>query len=391
MSRSLLLLLALLLLPGAALAQAPDDPLAARERALIALIKKVRPSVVQVHGSFHGQSLSWSGVVVDARGHIVSAGQALALTEALTVTFGEDSAPIPAKLLGFDQATSLGVIKLDPAAVASAGAKLIPATPGDVAKLELGSLVVVVGNPFGLRGSVAPGIISGKDRAIRLGPTLLTGMLQTTAPINPGDAGGLVSDRRGQLVGVITSTFGRGLSGDSLQSMLRDRELMKIVIAAMTEGERTKDPEAFFAALMKQLREELIRRAKTARPKPFPGYGLSAQNINFILPVDQVNRVARDLINHGTVRRGWLGAKVQVLGDARGWRLVVEEAVPDGPAAHGGLKAGDQLLSFDDKPLQRILQLKQYLDSTAPGDTIRLRIRRHDRELTLQIKLSARP
>jgi S1-C subfamily serine protease len=370
-----------------------DDPLALLEDRLMAIVTKARPSVVQVTGSYLGRELSWSGVVLDHTGHIVSAGEALQRASNLTVTFAESNHAVAARRIGFDPLTSLGVLAVDPAAVTTVGCRLVPITFGDIRALRVGALAIVVGNPFGLAGSISAGLISGRDRMVRIGDQLLTGMLQTTAAINPGDAGGLLANRHGELIGIVSSTFGRGLSGENasqaLERVLRDRALqrqLQLLAEALSDSERARDPQRLLAFLIQRLKE-LEAEPTGANDESLSGQGLTAEGINFVLPADQVQRVARELIAHGRVRRGWLGAKIRLQRSEDGWQLEVEALVAGGPAEAAGLQAGDRLLAIGTAPITGFSDLKSMLDQSAPGERLPLRVRRGEQEFEIAVTL----
>jgi len=367
------------------------------ERELTDVVARLRPSVVQLTATVGKREISWSGVVLDAAGHVASAGQVLRLAEEVQVAFA-DGTTAKARRVGFDPVTALGVLKVDPAGLA-----LVPVTAGDAATLKVGSMAIVVGNPFGLAGSVSVGIISGKNRAVQAGSVLLTEMLQTTAPINPGDAGGLLADRSGRMVGIITSTFGRGMSVEMLsglvQQMLGSREMQQqlqvLAEILMRQGE-FKDPQKLFAFLAQRMKElEAAGRepAEAGLPgtAPHPGHGLSAEGINFVLPQDQVLRITQALIAHGHVARGWLGLVVQPQRPADRWLMVVEEVVADGPAGAAGIAPGDEIVSLNGEVVASVVSLRTSLSRAVPGDKVELVVRRGGDERTVALVLGEAP
>lgn len=385
-------LLALVLVCASAPASAQG--LQAYEAELIGLVARVRPSVVQVTARAGEHELSWSGVVYDASGHVVTAGQALAELTQLRVTL-HDGSELPAKLVGWDPLTRLGVLKVE----ASKGA-LTPVPRGDADAVRVGAFTVVIGNPFGLSGSVSTGIISGKGRTIRTGTVVLQDMLQTTASINPGDSGGLLADSRGRMIGIITSTFGRAPSSDSvsqaMRRMLTDPNVQRqlaVIAEIMRKGQELKDPEELMAFMARKMRE-LEKLGGGARRPSGPSIGMSAQGINFVLPADQVHQVTRDLIAHGRVMRSWLGVKVRLerLDEPSPTvSLVVDEVVADGPSARAGLKVGDVLVSVGGRPLPDLLTLRQLILATRPGDVVAVVARRGEKTLTLTLTMGRAP
>ncbi|MCX7670992.1 MAG: trypsin-like peptidase domain-containing protein, partial [Anaerolineae bacterium] len=147
-----------------------------------------------------------SGFVWDRQGHIVTNNHVVSGASKITVTFA-DGAVVPATVVGTDPDSDLAVIKVDPAAV-----KLQPVTVGDSTAVKVGQFVVAIGNPFGLEGSMTFGIVSALGRTLPAGgESAATGsggtytipdIIQTDAPVNPGNSGGALLDLNGNLIGV---------------------------------------------------------------------------------------------------------------------------------------------------------------------------------------------
>lgn len=191
-----------------------------------ALAKQVTPAVVNINtrqvipgrvledpfgGMFGGdgtvrepdrqaQSLG-SGVIVDARGVIVTNNHVVKNASIITVTLN-DKRRFAAKLVGTDPATDLAVLKIT-------SPEKLPTIPwADSDKSQVGDIVLAIGSPFGLSATVTQGIISAKDRR-DLGLSQIEDFLQTDAAINPGNSGGALIDINGKLVGINTAILSR--------------------------------------------------------------------------------------------------------------------------------------------------------------------------------------
>jgi putative serine protease PepD len=182
-----------------------------------ALYAAVRPTIVEIDitgqsGRRRSQQTQGqgSGVVLDLKGHILTNEHVVTGAQTITVTFADDSTA-SATVVGTDPADDLAVITTN-----ATPSELHPATLGDSGGLKVGDLVAAVGNPFGLKGSLSTGVISGLDRTLGggSGQTGQLGLLQTDAAVNEGSSGGGLFDVRGELIGITsalenpdTSTF----------------------------------------------------------------------------------------------------------------------------------------------------------------------------------------
>ena len=190
---------------------------------------------------------------------------------------------------------------------------------GSSAAIRVGDWVMAIGNPFGLGGSVTVGIISAKARNINSGP--YDDYLQTDASINKGNSGGPLFNMDGEVVGVNTA------------------------IISPTGG---------------------------------------SIGIGFAVPADTVAPVVQQLRQYHEVRRGWLGVKIQsvsseiaaALGIPENAGALVAAITPDGPAAKGGVEAGDVIMKFDNEDVTTMRSLPRLvarapIDKTVPVDVLR--------------------
>ena len=183
--------------------QTIDVPPAATDlqQTIIKVIAAVQPSVVEVQSSGGGSGGAiGSGEVITADGYIVTNDHVVRGFSSFTVALANGK-QLPAKLIGEDPQDDLAVLKVD-------GQKLNPITLGDSSKLLVGQFAIAIGSPLGLTQSATFGIISALNRSAQEGAggpaSVLTGLIQTSAPINPGNSGGALVDLQGRLIGVPT-------------------------------------------------------------------------------------------------------------------------------------------------------------------------------------------
>ena len=163
-----------------------------------AVYEQTHGSVVQliVAGGTPRSSGSGSGVVVDARGYILTNYHVIEGARGITVRF-DNGATRPAQVANTDPANDLAVVKVDlPAGVPVA-------TLGDSDAVKVGELAIAIGSPFGLSQTVTQGIVSATDRTYQpTGGPARRGLIQTDAPINPGNSGGPLINAAGEVIGI---------------------------------------------------------------------------------------------------------------------------------------------------------------------------------------------
>jgi S1-C subfamily serine protease len=184
---------------------APDDEaLDAYSRAVIRVAERVLPSVasVRVRGP-RGQGLG-SASVITADGYLLTNSHVVAGVDVAEAAFG-DGTQVTADVVGRDPLSDLAVMKARDTVPP-------PVELGDAQRLRVGQLVVALGNPLGLAGSVTAGIVSGLGRSL---PTpagrVIDEVIQTDAALNPGNSGGVLADSAGRMIGVNTAVAGIGL------------------------------------------------------------------------------------------------------------------------------------------------------------------------------------
>ncbi|MCP9959255.1 S1C family serine protease [Streptomyces sudanensis] len=296
-----------------------------------AVIKDVLPSVVTIQA---GESLG-SGVVYDARGHIVTNAHVVGSARSFRVTVATREQPLPARLVSSYPEQDLAVIKLD--GPPPEGVR--PARFGDSAKVEVGQIVLAMGAPLGLSGSVTQGIVSAIGRTVSEGRTdggtgaTIGNMVQTSAPINPGNSGGALVNLDSEVIGVPT-------------------------LAAA-------DPEAG---------------------------GGSAPGIGFAIPVSMVRTVADQIVRFGRVRdsgRAALGISGRtVLDDEyRPAGVAVERVLEGGAAQEAGLRVGDIITRLEDTKITTITSLLEALASLKPEQRVAVGYVREGRARTARVTL----
>jgi serine protease Do len=221
-------------------------------------------------------------------------------------------------------------------AVLKIDANNLPAIPmGDSSKVQVGDLVFAVGDPFGVGQTVTMGIVSAKGRA-GLGIEDYEDFIQTDASINPGNSGGALIDSRGELIGINTA------------------------ILSKTGG---------------------------------------SQGIGFAIPVNLARHDMEEIISHGRVVRGWLGATIQDVTPAMAKAFgmpapggaLIADVSPNSPAAEAGLKQGDIILGMNGQPIADSSSLRLQVSESAPGSSIPLMVRRGTSTLNLTAKLRELP
>jgi putative serine protease PepD len=321
---------------SAATASAPAiQPLAAAEggtRASYAdVVRQVLPSVVLIST---GEGLG-SGVVLDRSGNIVTNAHVAGDATEFKVQVAGDPAPRTASLVGSYPPDDLAVIRVDDPS------GLQPAKFGDSAKAQAGDVVLAVGNPLGLSGSVTSGIISATGRVVAEpasggapGATL-PDAIQTSAPINPGNSGGALVTTAGEVIGIPTLT------------------------AAGSQGNQV-------------------------------------QGIGFAIPSNLARDIAKQLVTSGSVtnsHRAAIGAQVGTVtgqdGTPAGTGIV--SVTSGGPADHAGLRAGDVIQAADGTPTPDTQALAGALAAAHPGDEITLSVTRGGQELTVKLTLGELP
>lgn len=268
-----------------------------------------------------------SGFIAKSDGYIITNNHVIEGAEDIVVKLSNDK-EYKGKVVGMDSRTDVAVIKIDE--------KNLPTIPwGNSDNLRAGEVILAVGNPFGLRGTITMGIISALGR-VNVGISDYEGLIQTDAAINPGNSGGPLVDVKGEVVGVTNAIF-------------------------TTSG----------------------------------GY----QGIGFAIPANNVKNVMDSIISEGKVVRGWLGVQIQELTpelakqfnmkDENG--VLLAEIVEGGPADKGGLKRGDVVIEYDGKKIGDPYHFRIMVAETKPGRQVPVGIIRDNHLLTANVTIGEMP
>ncbi|MGW0230280.1 S1C family serine protease [Actinopolymorpha singaporensis] len=310
---------------------APGGEAQALQRDYEAVVRHTLISVVQLNVTGGGLG---SGIIYDKQGHIVTNAHVLGRSTSVQVLLATGGAPLTAHLVAAYTPSDLAVVKLDqPRALA-------PAAFADSTKLRVGQIVLAMGNPLGLSGSVTSGIISAVGRTVPessrdgVPGTTITSMIQTSAPINPGNSGGALVDLTGKVVGIPT-------------------------LAAT-------DPQV-------------------------EGGGVAA-GIGFAIPSNTVTRIAGQIISHGRVvnsGRAALGVTGTTVTDPQGTPIgvgVVSVRTGSG-AANAGILRGDVITAVNGVRTPTSAALGEVVAQHRPGQLVTVSIRRQGKDATVKVKL----
>ena len=269
-----------------------------------------------------GQSSLGSGVIVAAQGFILTNNHVVEGADEIAVMLPGGKVA-EARVVGTDPETDLAVLRVE-------AKGLQPITFADPASVQIGDIVLAVGDPFGVGQTVTQGIVSATGRN-RLGINTFENFIQTDAAINPGNSGGALVDASGHLVGINTAIYSR--SGGS-------------------------------------------------------------QGIGFAIPVSLARQVMEQIIATGRVSRGWLGVSArdvihETTGAAAGAALAA--AARGGPADRAGLRAGDTVLSINGKEVVDTAALINETAALNPGTQAQFKILRGREAVSLAVELGQRP
>ncbi len=390
------------------------------EDAFVRVVGEVRPSVVTVSSRFGEEAegvdladetdewvTTFSGVVFDTAGHIVTVATAVEGARTITVTL-PDERVLPATVVGSDPRSNLAVLLVE-----ASGLKPVRLAAGGSPRV--GQWVIAVGNPFGLSGSVTYGIVSGVGRTIGTGGRVYPDMIQTTAPVNPGDAGGLAVNLQGEMIGLTCSTFQRAQTmadlGETMKRMSQEIDfrgmLEDLMMGGVAPGTPGETPEA---RRPEDLLKDFFNKLRRRRGMRSPADGgsstssrraevmLGAEGINFVMPAARVSEIAGRLIAGGAVKRSFLGVQVSPIdpplrshiGLQAGEGVLVVGVALEGPAGKAGLRAFDVLLRLEDRPIRSLADLEAAMLNHPPGSSVTVSIVRGGKPASVSIELGRR-
>jgi serine protease Do len=308
---------------------APSDegPLDAYSRVVTEVARRLAPSVANLRVSrriARGRRVDGggSGVVITPDGFVLTSAHVVAGSDRGVASF-VDGRELTIEVVGADALSDLAVLRTEPS-------ELVPAELGDAESLQVGQLVVAIGNPNGFAGSVTAGVVSALGRSLptRSGPAtrIVENVIQTDAALNPGNSGGALADGDGHVVGINTAVAGVGLG----LAVPINATTRAIVGALMSEG---------------RFRRAYIGIAGDARPLP--------------------PRLAA------------------ALGRQRGIEVV--QVVEGSPADRAGLRAEDLIVEVAGAAVAGVDDLQRLMAGDLIGRTVPARLLRQGREVTVEL------
>ena len=311
--------------PAAAPAPSDGDLLDAYSRAVVDVVERAGPAVISIEVGGQRGGGAGSGFIVTPDGYAMTNSHVVSTAKKIRVRTPAGET-VEAQVVGDDPATDLAVIRIDTSALSQAPA-YIP-VDGRLTT-RVGQLAVAIGNPLGFESTVSTGVISAHGRSLRgKGNRLIDGVIQHTAPLNPGNSGGPLLDGTGRVIGVNTAIIAR------------------------------------------------------------------SQGIGFAIAVETAAWVLGELLQHGRVRRAWLGvgavrrpldrrlAYHHQLGAAA---VEIQSIEPNSPAARAGLRDGDLLVKFAGTSIEGIADLHRALRSWPASTRASLVVIRRGMRVTVEI------
>ncbi|MFT6791004.1 MAG: serine protease DegS [Cellvibrionaceae bacterium] len=270
-----------------------------------------------------------SGVIINSEGYILTNHHVIDSAEAIFVSLN-DGRNLQAKIVGHDQETDLAVLKIEAGGIHSI-------TLGEPQQVQVGDVVLAIGNPFNVGQTVTQGIISATGRH-GLGLNVYESFLQTDAAINPGNSGGALIDANGKLLGINTAILNRNNSGTSI-------------------------------------------------------------GIGFAIPADIAVNIMSDIISNGEAIRGWLGIEARSLNpnlitdhnSRRQNGVLITSIYTNGPADKAGLKIGDILTHINNQPIQNGREGMNLIAQARPNDMVKITIYRNGQKQQVTAVAGKRP
>jgi serine protease DegS len=271
-----------------------------------------------------------SGVIVDSAGHIITNNHVIANAESINVGLA-DNRVAPATVVGRDPDTDLALLSIK--------LKNLPVMPlGRSDEIQVGDVVLAIGDPLGLSQTVTHGIVSATGRQ-QLGVATFENFIQTDAAINAGNSGGALINARGELIGINTAVLNKSNSGN-----------------------------------------------------------LSVEGIGFAIPVNLARGVMKDILDHGRVIRGWIGILPEDVDDEQAKQLglphggvVITNMYRASPAVDAQLRIGDIVTAVDGKPVRSARDTLAQIAAKKPGVKIGLHLLRGRSELDSKVNVTERP
>jgi len=267
-----------------------------------------------------------SGVIVSKDGYIVTNNHVVDDADAVKILL-QDGQEFTAKVIGKDPKTDVAVLRVD--------AKDLPAIEiADSDKIEIGDLVLAVGNPFDIGQTVTMGVVSATGRA-RLGLDY-EDFIQTDAAINPGNSGGALVDAEGRLIGINTAILSRSGGNQGIGFAIPVNLARDVMNSLVTDGKVTR---GYFGVMIQDVTPALARKLDLKQQK---------------------------------------GA-------------LVGDVVPKSPADKAGIQSGDVVTELDGKPVTDSRHLKLAVARAKPGEHVRVKVLRDGSTKTLDVTVKELP
>jgi S1-C subfamily serine protease len=328
------------------------------EELQIALYNMVSPGVVSIQTLDDQGGVQGSGFVYDLEGHIITNYHVVQDATDIEIDF-PSGLKVFGEVIGVDLDSDIAVLQVD-----VPSDQLFPLALGDSDLLQVGQIVVAIGNPYGLTGTMTVGVVSAKGRTLESiretpeGRLFSAGdLIQTDASINPGNSGGPLLNLNGEVIGINRAIrlSGVTLNGDPINT-----------------------------------------------------------GIGFAISVNILKRVVPDLISKGSYDYPYVGISAreeltliesQALGLDHQTGAYVVEVVPGGPADEAGLRAGDTptefvglnaggdlIIAIDSRPVRTFADFLGYLMTRkSPGDAVTITLIRDHEEMEVELTLGMRP
>jgi putative serine protease PepD len=280
------------------------------------------PSVASVRTS----QGSGTGFLVDSNGTMVTNAHVVGDNKQVQVRFNDSGAYHDAQVLSVDASTDLAALKIDP----SDAQGIRPLQLADSDNVQVGDSAIAIGYPLGLDRTATAGIVSGLERSIESPNGFsIDKVIQTDAPVNPGNSGGPLLNSKGQVIGVNS----------------------QIATAA--------------------------------------GGGEGNIGISFAIPANTVKSVLPDLESGSAPKHAYLGVSTSDTQNDDG--AAIRETTSGGPSARAGLQQGDVITKIDGNAISTADQVVASISDKQPGDTVKVTVRRNGHEQTVDVKLGTRP
>ncbi len=289
-----------------------------------------------------------SGFVIDKAGHIVTNYHVVEGAKTVEVSFS-DNESLKARIVGVDPSTDIAVLQVDARSRA-----LTPLPLGNSDQIQVGDEVVAIGNPFGLDRSITSGIVSALQRGITAPNNYeIDHVIQTDAALNHGNSGGPLLNAEGQVIGVNAQIqTGGSTDGNVGVGFAIPINTVKTVVAEIVRNGHAE--HAYIGISAKPIQSSVVQQFHLPT-----AHGLLVQGVE---------------AGTGAAKAGLKGSTSQVTVQGDTWPL-----------------GGDIIVAADGAPVSTIAALRDAVAAKSPGDTMRLKILRGTKKMSLVIKLGRQP